>query len=274
MSKHPPRTVTTTIQQPPALLFPQAPKRARSENDDIRPSNKSPIKRSKRVRLEAQQDLDLDHGVNVAIGRMDTHFLADYVARHTTRFQAELSSVELEDLHIPESAFQETSDWPKPRLLEHLPEFLDYYSSLSRISKNLATASKKPGSPHTLVIVSAGLRAANVARALRTFQTKDAAVAKLFAKHIKLKDAINYVKKTRIGIGAGTPSRILDLFNAGALCFEKLERVVIDCSHIDVKKRCIFDMRETQKPLMQLLNQDGLKTRYGGSSDQINLLFF
>ena len=34
-------------------------------------------------------------------------------------------------------------------------------------------------------------------RALRTFQTKEAVVAKLFAKHIKLKDAIEYVKKTR-----------------------------------------------------------------------------
>lgn len=99
-------------------------------------------------------------------------------------------------------------------MLEYLPKFLDHYSSLSGNSKILATASKQPGAPHTLVIVSAGLRAANVARlvfsllfhllvtegifrALRTFQTKDAAVAKLFAKHIKLKDAINYVKKTR-----------------------------------------------------------------------------
>lgn len=113
-----------------------------------------------------------------------------------------------------ESAFQDTSDWTKSRLLEYLPEFLDHYCSLSGVSKNLATASKKLGAPHTLVIVSAGLRAANIARlvfpfiawlarswgilrALRTFQTKDAAVAKLFAKHIKLKDAIDYVKNTR-----------------------------------------------------------------------------
>lgn len=29
------------------------------------------------------------------------------------------------------------------------------------------------------------------------FQSKDCIVAKLFAKHIKLKDAIDYVKKTR-----------------------------------------------------------------------------
>lgn len=40
-------------------------------------------------------------------------------------------------------------------------------------------------------------------------------VAKLFAKHIKLKDAIEFVKKTRMNFGVGTPSRLLDLFSAG-----------------------------------------------------------
>lgn len=52
-------------------------------------------------------------------------------------------------------------------------------------------------------------------RALRTFQTNEAMVAKLFAKHIKLKNAIEFVKKTRMNFGVGTPSRILDLFSAG-----------------------------------------------------------
>ncbi|MCJ1263315.1 hypothetical protein MMC22_003185, partial [Lobaria immixta] len=217
MSKHPPQILTTSAQPPPSLPVSQATKRASDgDNEDTVLSDKDLIKRSKKRRLhrEDQQKLDLDHGVNVDIAKMDTHLLANYVAQHTKRFHVEFSSVELEDLHLPESAFQDSSDWTKPRLLEYLPKFLDHYSSLSGISKNLATASKKPGAPHTLVIVSAGLRAANVARALRIFQTKDAAVAKLFAKHIKLKDAISYVKKTRIGIGAGTPSRILDLFNA------------------------------------------------------------
>ena len=36
-----------------------------------------------------------------------------------------------------------------------------------------------------------------MARALRSFQTKDAAVAKLFAKHIKLREAVDMVKNTR-----------------------------------------------------------------------------
>lgn len=52
-------------------------------------------------------------------------------------------------------------------------------------------------------------------RALRTFQTNEAMVAKLFAKHIKLKDAIEFVKKTRMNFGVGTPSRLIDLFSAG-----------------------------------------------------------
>lgn len=35
-------------------------------------------------------------------------------------------------------------------------------------------------------------------RALRTFETKESKVAKLFAKHIKLKDAIETCSKTRL----------------------------------------------------------------------------
>jgi protein CMS1 len=77
----------------------------------------------------------------------------------------------------------------------------------------MSLASKKTGAPHTIVVTSAGLRAADItryifrtglsvsaealSRVLRTFQTKEAIVAKLFAKHIKLTDAIDYVKKTR-----------------------------------------------------------------------------
>ena len=44
-------------------------------------------------------------------------------------------------------------------------------------------------------------------RALRIFQTKDSVVAKLFAKHIKLKDAIEYVRRTRyVRKASGRPS--------------------------------------------------------------------
>lgn len=64
--------------------------------------------------------------------------------------------------HQIESAIQDTSDWTQPRLLPDLPHFLDKYK-LGRL-KSLSFASKKLGAPHTLVVTSAGLRAANVTR--------------------------------------------------------------------------------------------------------------
>lgn len=65
------------------------------------------------------------------------------------------------------------------------------------------------------MVAGAGLRAADLTRSLRKYQTKEALVAKLFAKHIKLKEAVETVKKSRISIGVGTPKRIFDLLDDG-----------------------------------------------------------
>lgn len=61
----------------------------------------------------------------------------------------------------------------------------------------LSQAPKDKGCPHTIVITLSGLRAADITRSLREFQNKESAVAKLFAKHIKLKEAQEYVNNTR-----------------------------------------------------------------------------
>lgn len=55
----------------------------------------------------------------------------------------------------------------------------------------------------------------DVNRALRSFQTKDSIVGKLFAKHIKLEEAKQFLQRARSGIGAGTPTRISDLIESG-----------------------------------------------------------
>jgi hypothetical protein len=52
-------------------------------------------------------------------------------------------------------------------------------------------------------------------REVRKFQTKDATVAKLFAKHIKLQDSIKFLKSTRTGIAVGTPQRLKALMDDG-----------------------------------------------------------
>jgi protein CMS1 len=61
---------------------------------------------------------------------------------------------------------------------------------------------------------------------------------------------------------------------SGALSAVHLERIVIDASHIDQKKRGILDMKETEVPLVQLLSRESLKTRYGPEADRIELLFY
>lgn len=113
----------------------------------------------------------------------------------------------------------DTTSWDKPRNLENLPAFLEQFKDARRSNakgKTLSDApNKNPGTPHTLVVAGAGLRAADLTRALRKFQTKESMVAKLFAKHIKMKEAIETVKKTRMGMGVGTPQRILDLLDDG-----------------------------------------------------------
>ncbi|KAL8641536.1 MAG: hypothetical protein Q9226_008620, partial [Calogaya cf. arnoldii] len=205
---------------------------------------------------------DTDSDINTAIGKMDNRLLADYVAQRTKRFGEDLSPVELEDMHVPEGAIFDSSEWQQDRLATNLPDFLTYCAQQNGTSIDLSRAPKKPGSPHTLVLTGAALRAAALSRVLRKFQSKEATVAKLFAKHIKVKDAIDFVKKTRINIGIGTPTRIIDLLKERALRLEDLERVIIDTSFLDRKKRSIFDMKETQQPLMQLLNMEELKPRY------------
>lgn len=125
---------------------------------------------------------------------------------------------------------------------------------------------------------------------MRKFQTKDATVAKLFAKHIKLQDSIKFLKSSRTGIAVGTPARLKDLMDdgecyvgyrgtllilkLGALQTDRLERIVVDASHIDQKKRGVLQMKDTQVPLILWLNQNVLRERYTAKTGGIQLLFY
>ena len=43
---------------------------------------------------------------------------------------------------------------------------------------------------------------------------------------------------------------------------------------MDLKKRGILDMKETQTPLVQLLTRKELKEKYGDGDGKVELLFF
>ncbi|KAM0718207.1 hypothetical protein Q7P37_006539 [Cladosporium fusiforme] len=246
----------------------------RKRENDAPAESKRAAKRKKAKKPKDVQDdaLDEEKGVNHAIAHMDSSLMADHIAQRTKRFRPDVSVVEAEDLHVPSSAILDTTSNTETRTTDKLPAFLEQFAGPRRSKKGskLLNAPEAKGSPHTLIVAGGGLRAADLTRALRKFQTKDCMVAKLFAKHIKIKEAIETVKKTRIGVGVGTPQRIIDLLEDGALKPDCIERIVIDASHIDVKKRGILDMKETQVPLVQLLTRSDLKERFGTGEGKID----
>ncbi|CAK3790190.1 Hypothetical predicted protein [Lecanosticta acicola] len=255
-------------------------KRKREPEEDGVEESKKAAKKKKRTKKKPQdvddEALDSKLGINHAIAHMDSRLMADHIAQRTRRFRPDASLVEIDDVNVSESAIMDTTAFSQERVTEKLPDFLEQFAGARRKKKGkkLSDASQEKGAPHTLVVAGAGLRAADLTRALRKFQTKESMVAKLFAKHIKLKEAIETVKKTRIGIGVGTPQRIIDLMEDGALSLKHLERIVVDASHIDQKKRGILDMKETQVPLVQMLVRPELKEHYGSGEGKIELLFY
>jgi len=63
---------------------------------------KKAAKKIKRKNVTGEDDdLDIGVGVNRAFSHMDNQLLADYVAQRTRKYESDLSSIELEDKHIP-----------------------------------------------------------------------------------------------------------------------------------------------------------------------------
>ncbi|KAK0656455.1 U3-containing 90S pre-ribosomal complex subunit-domain containing protein [Cercophora newfieldiana] len=228
-------------------------------------------KKRKRPAREDEGDLDVEAGLNRSFERMDGQLVADHIAKKTTKFGTDLSPVELADLYISALDIKDTTSWEKPRSLENLPEFLEAFAE---DPKKLEDAPKKNGSPHTLIVAGAGLRAANLVRSVRKFQKKGISVGKLFAKHFKVEEQVSFLQKSRTGVAVGTPQRLIDLIENGALNLESLKRIVVDASHIDQKKRGITDMRETMMPLVQLLTRKELKERYSDAEKHVDLIFY
>jgi protein CMS1 len=102
-----------------------------------------------------------DEDIDVSIGHMDPGLLSDHVAKKIRKSFRDLSTVELEDRHLSQNIFYDTSDFELPRKLDSLPSFLEHFSD-SR--EEFSRSSEHPSSPHTLVIAASGLRAADVTR--------------------------------------------------------------------------------------------------------------
>ncbi|KAI8675348.1 Protein CMS1 [Fusarium keratoplasticum] len=236
------------------------------------PSQPKPKKNKKRKANAPDDDtLDTELGLNTLFTKMDNQLLADHLAQKLSRFGSDLSAVEISDLTVSANAIQDTTSWQETRTLDKFPDFLE---SVSENPEGLKKSPKKKGSPHTLIVAGAGLRAADIVRSMRKFQSKDNTISKLFAKHMKVEEQVNFLQGHRTGIAVGTPARLMDLIDNGALSLDNLKRLVVDASHIDQKKRGVMDMKDTMMPLAKFLARKEFKDRYGDEKKPLALLFY
>jgi len=106
------------------------------------------------------------------------------------------------------------------------------------------------GAPSVLVVSSAALRVLELIRQLPDFH-RAVPVAKLFSKHIKVKEQADALASAQVCVAVGTPARLDKLCALGALSLSRLTLLVIDCSR-DVKQRSLLDIPETRRDLWAL----------------------
>jgi len=168
---------------------------------------------------------------------------------------SELTPIELDEHHIPAHSIADTANWVGVRTLDNLSYFIS--EALPSLKTRLGQRPKKFGAPTMIFVAAAALRVADAARVLKKMKTdigseKAGEVAKLFGKHIKVKEHADYLKRTRIGCAVGTPGRLGKLLNeTGSLLTSALTHIIIDATFQDAKKRTIFDIPETRNDLFR-----------------------
>eukprot|EP01041_Mallomonas_annulata_P011043 gene11043-23083_t len=108
------------------------------------------------------------------------------------------------------------------------------------------------GCPAVVIVCAGASRAVDVIKSVSgTLKCK---VAKLFAKHLKIQDQVEALKKHH-PIVVGTPNRLHRLIELGALSFSQTKIILIDMEN-DVKNLNIFTMNDVKNDFFELLNHD------------------
>lgn len=87
---------------PPSLHLAKRKKIAEDSLARIKTPKKKKLENSRPIDNQA---LDMEKGVNTAIGNLDSHLLADYMVQKTKRFDDNLTMIELEEKRIPGTSF-------------------------------------------------------------------------------------------------------------------------------------------------------------------------
>ncbi|OCB84104.1 hypothetical protein A7U60_g8776 [Sanghuangporus baumii] len=216
----------------------------------------------------------LESNEPVSIAAQPPSLQAEYLAKKQAKSYSKLSSVELDDMRIPENAIVDTSAWTAPRTLDQLPDLVT--KMVPTLKTRLAQKSKDNGAPTLLFISGAALRVADATRVLKSKTLrgdKGGDVAKLFARHFKLEEHVAYLKRAKIGSAVGTPGRIGKLLCEGALSTSALTHIILDVTYKDAKKRSMLDIPETRDEIFRsVLGAESV--RQGIQRQRIQIVLF
>ncbi|KAG1146374.1 hypothetical protein G6F37_000601 [Rhizopus arrhizus] len=184
----------------------------------------------------------------ISIWKENAAIQAAYVKDRQMIALPDLSTVELEEQYLPEEIFVNNEKFNQEHTLEALPNYIKF--GVAGHKKLL----KKPealASPVALVVTHSAIRAVDLVRALKEF-SKTAKIAKLFAKHFKIEEQVNFLEREPIHIGVCTPNRLQALVDQDHLSLSKLELIVIDTEK-NSKTFNIFDNQEVRGDLFKFL---------------------
>ncbi|KAG1473519.1 hypothetical protein G6F56_000909 [Rhizopus delemar] len=183
----------------------------------------------------------------IEIWKENTKIQAAYLIDRQKIALPKLSEVELEEQQLPEFAIVNNEKFKQEHILDALPNYVKF--GVAGHKKLL----KKPtvsASPVALVVTHSAIRAVDLARGLKSFES--AKIAKLFAKHFKIEEQVNFLEREPIHIGVGTPNRLQVLVDQGHLNLDHLELVIIDTEK-NAKKFNIFDIQDVRADLFNFL---------------------
>jgi protein CMS1 len=190
-----------------------------------------------------------DSLINVPRLTADEQF--DVIQTWLKKYGQELSDVEQDQLSFTSAQIRSFAEHTDEKLalqpgrenftVQQMPNVIQ--SSLSKWRNRLMGAKYGPkvkyGHPVVLVVTPSALRAVDIVRALRVLQL-DSPIGKLFARHMKTKEQVKFLKKVDVRVAVGTPHRLQQLVDSGALHVTHTRLCIIDAQR-NSKKQNIFD---------------------------------
>ncbi|XP_071113359.1 protein CMSS1-like [Haliotis cracherodii] len=210
------------------------------KSDEEKPKKK---KKKKRARKRISEEIS---GKTLNPAEKD-----DFLQLLKKTYEGKLSTVEWDEIQLEAADFlmsNPSSDGTAP--CSYLQSVVPDWPSM------VASEDLKPGTPFMLIIASSGARAVELNRDIQKFKGKDCKCAKLFAKHFKLAEQVQFLAKKVCHLGIGTPNRIGALIKSGSLKVDNLRYVMVDWNWRDIKFKRIIDIPEVKKDLLELCKSE------------------